>query len=70
MSMDALTIDLGAETAVRVGDPAIVIGPGMPAERIAALTGTIAYEVTTSLSRRIERAELPPQGRAPHSRAE
>ncbi len=32
MSMDALTIDLGAETAVRVGDPAIVIGPGMPAE--------------------------------------
>jgi alanine racemase len=61
VSMDNITIDLGAETDVRVGDTAVLIGEQegerILAEEIARRLGTINYEVTTALLPRAERVE-------------
>jgi alanine racemase len=45
VSMDMLAIDLSRHPGVRVGDPVVLWGDGLPAERIAAAAGTIAYEL-------------------------
>jgi alanine racemase len=59
VSMDNVTVDLGAETSVAPGDPAVLIG-AQGAERIlceevARRLGTINYEVMTALTARIAR---------------
>ncbi|MGH3992061.1 MAG: alanine racemase, partial [Pseudonocardiaceae bacterium] len=62
VSMDNVTVDLGAQTDVAVGDTAVLIGSQgderIPCEEVAARLGTINYEVTCGLSRRVPRVEL------------
>lgn len=59
VSMDNVTIDLGAETEVEVGDEAVLIGSqgeeAILAEEVAARLGTINYEVTCGISPRVPR---------------
>jgi alanine racemase len=59
VSMDNVTIDLGAETEVEPGDEAVLIGSQgeeeIRAEEVAARLGTINYEVTCGLSARVPR---------------
>lgn len=60
VSMDQTMIDLGPETTVSVGDEVVLIG-GDGQERITAaelaeLQGTIPYEVTCAINRRVGRA--------------
>jgi alanine racemase len=59
ISMDNLTIDLGAETDVEPGDEAVLIGAQgedrIFAEEVAARLDTINYEVTCAISARVPR---------------
>jgi alanine racemase len=57
VSMDNLTVDLGPgdEPPARPGAPAVLIGPGLPAEAMAARLGTLNYEVTCGISARVPR---------------
>jgi alanine racemase len=59
VSMDNITVDLGAETEVAPGDPAVLIGrqgeEEISAEEVAAQLGTINYEVTCGISARVPR---------------
>ena len=58
VSMDNITVDLGPgeEEPVARGAPAVLIGAGVPAEDLAARLGTINYEITCGISRRVPRA--------------
>ena len=57
VSMDNVTLDLGPDGGgVRPGDEALLIGPGLPAEEMAARLGTINYEITCALTGRVPRA--------------
>jgi alanine racemase len=51
-SMDMLTIDVTG-LPVAVGDRVELWGPSVPAERVAAASGTIAYELTCRVGRRV-----------------
>jgi alanine racemase len=59
ISMDNLTIELGPETDVEPGEPAVLIGrqsgERILCEEVAARLGTINYEVTCGLSPRVVR---------------
>jgi alanine racemase len=60
VSMDNITVEIGPEAAVAVGDRAILIGRSgearQTAEELARRTGTIAYEVVCGISGRVPRA--------------
>jgi alanine racemase len=57
VSMDNVTADLGADGAgVQRGQPVTLIGPGLPAEAMAARLGTINYEITCQITARVPRA--------------
>ena len=62
VSMDNVTIDLGPETDVEPGAPAVLIGVQGPerilAEEVAARLETINYEVTCGISGRVPREVL------------
>jgi alanine racemase len=56
VSMDNVTLDVGPDGGgVRVGDPALLIGAGVPAEEMARRLGTINYEITCGLTPRVPR---------------
>ena len=59
VSMDNVTIDLGPETDVEPGAPAVLIGAQgsdrILAEEVASRLGTINYEVTCGISQRVTR---------------
>jgi alanine racemase len=59
VSMDNVTVRLGADTDVEVGDPVVLIGEQgeerILAEEVARRLGTINYEVTTGLLPRVRR---------------
>jgi alanine racemase len=59
ISMDSLTVDVGIESTVGVGAQAVLIGAAgqeqVSAEEIAERIGTINYEVTCAVSRRVPR---------------
>jgi alanine racemase len=59
VSMDNITVDLGAKTDVRPGDAATLIGSQdgerILAEELARALGTINYEVTCGISPRVRR---------------
>lgn len=59
VSMDLTTIDVTDVPGVRLGDEAVVLGSQetatITADEIAELTGTIPWEVVTSISRRVPR---------------
>jgi alanine racemase len=51
--MDLLTVDLKGINA-RIGDEAILWGPGLPVDEIARHANTIAYELLCSVSNRVQ----------------
>jgi len=53
VSMDLLAIDLRALPQARVGDPVVLWGRGLPVEEVAARAGTIGYELTCGITRRV-----------------
>jgi alanine racemase len=59
VSMDNITLDLGPETDVGVGEMVTLIGPAanerVTAEELARRMGTISYEVVCAISRRVPR---------------
>lgn len=55
VSMDMMTVDLGPDATDKVGDEAILWGEGLPIETVAAVTGTIVYELVTKLTSRVVR---------------
>ncbi|WP_260261025.1 alanine racemase [Vibrio intestinalis] len=54
VSMDMLTVDLGPDAQDKVGDEAIMWGKDLPSEEVANHIGTIAYELVTKLTSRVE----------------
>lgn len=54
VSMDMLTVDLGPDAQDLVGDEAILWGSSLPVEEVANHIGTIAYELVTKLTSRVE----------------
>lgn len=57
VSMDLLTLDLRNAPAAKVGDVVTLWGGGLPVEVIARHAGTIAYELTCGVTRRVLFAE-------------
>jgi alanine racemase len=59
VSMDAITLDVSDAPGVEVGDVATLIGPDgdqrITAEEVGEWSGTISYEVLTSIGPRVER---------------
>jgi alanine racemase len=53
ISMDMLAVDVSACTPVKVGDPAVLWGSGLPVEEVARHAGTIPYELLCSVSQRV-----------------
>ncbi len=53
VSMDMLAIDVSDVLQVAVGDPVQLWGPAVPIERVAAAAGTIGYELTCRVSKRV-----------------
>ncbi len=53
VSMDMLCVDLTPCPNAHVGSPVTLWGGDLPAERVAAAAGTIAYELFTALSSRV-----------------
>ena len=54
VSMDMLTVDLGPDAKDKVGDEAILWGNGLDVEEVAHHIGTIAYELVTKLTSRVD----------------
>jgi len=53
VSMDMICIDLRAHPDAQVGDEVILWGRDLPVDEIAALAGTISYELLCGVSRRV-----------------
>ncbi|HEX7342235.1 MAG TPA: alanine racemase [Rhodanobacteraceae bacterium] len=53
VSMDLLTIDLRGVPDAAVGDPVTLWGPALPAQVVADHAGTISYELTCGMTRRV-----------------
>ncbi len=53
VSMDMLVVDLGPDSHERVGDRVVLWGPDLPVERVAAASGSSAYELVTRLTSRV-----------------
>lgn len=59
VSMDLTTIDLDAFPEARVGDRVTLWGDNIPVEEVAAAAGTISYELTCGVTRRVMFLEQP-----------
>jgi alanine racemase len=56
VSMDNVTVDLGPDGGgVSRGDEVLLVGPGLPAEEMAARLQTINYEIACGLTPRVPR---------------
>lgn len=53
VSMDMIAVDITDLADVHVGERAVLWGPGLPVEHIAALAGTIPYELLCAISQRV-----------------
>ena len=53
VSMDLMTIDLRGHPDACPGDPVVLWGAGLPVETVADAAGTIGYELTCSITRRV-----------------
>ena len=54
VSMDMITVNIG-NSAVNVGDHAVLWGEGLPADEVARHAGTISYELFCQITARVER---------------
>ena len=57
VSMDMLCVDLNAVTGARVGSRAVLWGAANPIERVAAVAGTVGYELMCALAPRVRITE-------------
>lgn len=57
VSMDLMTLDLRGMPQASVGDAVTLWGPELPVEEVAAAAGTISYELTCSITRRVRFVE-------------
>ena len=53
VSMDLMTLDLRGVPSAKVGDDVLLWGPELPVEIIAKAAGSISYELTCSITRRV-----------------
>ncbi|MFO1505055.1 MAG: alanine racemase [Steroidobacteraceae bacterium] len=53
VSMDMIAVDVTGVPGVQVGDPAVLWGPELPVEEIAAHAGTLSYELLCAVSQRV-----------------
>lgn len=53
VSMDLLAVDLGTVGNPKVGDSVVLWGKGLAVEEVAAAAGTISYELTCGITRRV-----------------
>ncbi|MFT5453082.1 MAG: alanine racemase [Enterobacterales bacterium] len=53
VSMDMITVDLGATTTAKIGDKAILWGKELPIEKVAVAAGTIPYELLCGITQRV-----------------
>jgi alanine racemase len=53
VSMDLITIDLRAVADAQVGDRVVLWGAELPVEEIAACAGTISYDLTCGMTKRV-----------------
>lgn len=53
VSMDLITLDLRDAPEAKVGDRVVLWGPELPVEIIAAQAGTISYDLTCGMTRRV-----------------
>ncbi len=58
VSMDLLAIDLSELASAGIGSKVLLWGPELPAETIAECAGTISYELTCGLTRRVRFSEM------------
>jgi alanine racemase len=58
VSMDLITLDARAYPDVQVGDEAVLWGRGLPAEEVAELSGTIAYQLFCNVTSRVDFIDL------------
>lgn len=57
VSMDLVTIDLRGHPEARIGDPVVLWGRGLPVEEVADHAGTIGYDLTCGVTRRVRFVE-------------
>jgi alanine racemase len=53
VSMDLITLDLRTAPVAKIGDRVVLWGAGLPVETIAAQAGTISYDLTCGMTRRV-----------------
>ncbi len=53
VSMDYIAVDLSDLLTASVGDDVVLWGEGLPVEEVAAMAGTIAYELLTGVQSRV-----------------
>jgi alanine racemase len=53
VSMDMICIDLGEQPDAAAGDEVILWGEGLPVDEVAALAGTLSYELLCGVSARV-----------------
>jgi alanine racemase len=53
VSMDLITIDLRSVTDAKVGDRVVLWGRELPVEEIAVQAGTISYDLTCGMTKRV-----------------
>jgi len=53
VSMDLIAIDLRHAPDARVGDRVVLWGGPLPTEEIAARAGTISYDLTCGMTKRV-----------------
>jgi alanine racemase len=58
VSMDYILLDVGAVPEAGVGDEVTLIGDGIRAEELARRAGTLPYEITCGLGRRVGRLAI------------
>jgi alanine racemase len=56
--MDYILLDVGAVPEAGVGDEVTLIGDGIRAEELARRAGTLPYEITCGLGRRVGRLAI------------
>jgi alanine racemase len=59
VSMDMICVDISAMPDAYIGSPVTLWGEGLPADEVAAVAGTLSYELLCGLAQRVPVAEVP-----------
>ncbi|MBX7158419.1 MAG: alanine racemase [Verrucomicrobiae bacterium] len=58
VTMDQMIVDTSSMQNVRIGEEVVLLGAGISAEKLAALTGTISYEIFCGIGCRVPRIRV------------